>query len=145
MMVDEFHFHRERGLPLWERIGHPLDTLTVVICYGFLLLSSPGRQALFVFVALALFSILFTAKDEPIHTKLCRAAEHRTHVVLFALHPIVLASAALLWQAGTPVSRRLLLGQALLTALFMLYQLLFWNLPSRARVLAHATDQGGNR
>jgi hypothetical protein len=29
MAVDEVHFHRQRGLPRWERLGHPLDTLTV--------------------------------------------------------------------------------------------------------------------
>jgi 2-polyprenyl-6-hydroxyphenyl methylase / 3-demethylubiquinone-9 3-methyltransferase len=28
MAVDEAYFHRRRGLPRWERIGHPLDTLT---------------------------------------------------------------------------------------------------------------------
>lgn len=145
MMVDEFYFHRERGLPLWERIGHPLDTLTVVICYGFLLLSEPGRPALFVFTALALFSILFTAKDEPIHAKLCRAAEHRIHILLFALHPLVLGAACLFWWVGTPASRLLLLAQGLLTALFMIYQALFWNFPPRSRGLVHAAGKGGNQ
>jgi len=28
MGVDEFYFHRRRGLPRWERLAHPLDTMT---------------------------------------------------------------------------------------------------------------------
>lgn len=33
MAVDEAHFHRWRGLPRWERLGHSLDTLTVLACF----------------------------------------------------------------------------------------------------------------
>ncbi len=29
---DEWYFHLKRGLPKWERIGHPLDTLTAIFC-----------------------------------------------------------------------------------------------------------------
>lgn len=128
MMVDEFLFHRERGLPLWERIGHPLDTLTVIICYGFVLTAAPSRAALLVFVGLACFSALFTAKDELIHARLCRRAEHQTHIVLFVLHPLVLAAVGLLWWLGTPHGRFLLYGQATLTTLFMFHQIVYWNL-----------------
>ena len=46
MMVDELHFHRRRGLPRWERIGHPLDTATVLVCYGTALTLSPGQTYL---------------------------------------------------------------------------------------------------
>ena len=41
MVVDEGWFHRTRGLPRWERIGHPLDTLTIVLCLAWLLATSP--------------------------------------------------------------------------------------------------------
>ncbi len=37
ILVDEFYFHRRRGLPIWERWGHPLDTLSLLICWLFLL------------------------------------------------------------------------------------------------------------
>jgi len=141
MMVDEFHFHRERGLPLWERIGHPLDTLTVVLCYGFLATAVPSGQALSVFVGLALFSILFTAKDEPIHARLCRPEEHRTHLILFALHPLVLGSAGLLWWLGTPMSRFLLLVQGAVTTLFMIFQFVYWNLVVPRQGFGHAAGQ----
>ena len=36
MVVDEGWFHRRRGLPRWERLGHPLDTLTIAVCLGWL-------------------------------------------------------------------------------------------------------------
>jgi len=37
IMIDEFYFHVRRGLPKWERLGHPLDTLTVLACFAFVL------------------------------------------------------------------------------------------------------------
>lgn len=139
MMIDEFHFHRQRGLPRWERIGHPLDTLTVVICYGLLLTFAPSRQMLLVFVGLAVFSMLFTAKDEPIHARLCRREEHRTHIVLFALHPLVLTAAALLWWIEAPSSRIVLLGQGALTTLFMAHQIVCWNFMASKQGSQHAS------
>ena len=144
MMVDEFYFHRERGLPLWERVGHPLDTLTVILCYGLLLLREPSRGSLLGFIGLALFSMLFTAKDEPIHARLCRREEHRTHLVLFALHPLVLGSAGLLWWQGTPLGRGLLEVQAVLASLFMIYQLLYWNLFA-PKGFEHVSGKGPNQ
>ena len=137
MMVDEFHFHRERGLPQWERIGHPLDTLTVVICYGFVLTAVPSRQALFVFMGLACFSLFFAAKDEPIHARLCCRGEHQTHVVLFVLHPLVLGVAGMLWWLGNPLGIVLLKVQAVLAALFMIYQIVYWNFMSSRRGAEH--------
>ncbi len=41
MAVDELHFHRRRGLGRWERLGHPLDTLTVLACIGWTLAVTP--------------------------------------------------------------------------------------------------------
>ncbi len=43
MFVDEFVFHRRRGLPRWERLGHPLDTLMVALCYGWLVAVPPSH------------------------------------------------------------------------------------------------------
>jgi hypothetical protein len=42
MTLDEFYFHWQRELPRWERLGHPLDTLTVLGCYVWLLIVPPG-------------------------------------------------------------------------------------------------------
>ena len=144
MMLDEFGFHRERGLPRWERIGHPLDTLTMVICYAFLLATAPDQRALLVFVALALFSMLFAAKDEPIHARLCRFEEHLTHIALFVLHALVLSAAGLLWWLETSVGRVILQVQGGLITLFMVHQILYWNLlPVKAA--SHATPPAENQ
>ena len=44
MLVDELLFHRRRGLPRWERIGHPIDTLSVLACYGVSLWLPPTQK-----------------------------------------------------------------------------------------------------
>lgn len=141
MAGDEFWFHRKRGLPRWERIGHPLDTLTVILCLGWILLVRPNRPAVSVFIALALFSCVFVTKDEPVHRRRCSAAEQWLHALLFMVHPLVLASAGLLWPAVWARSPVLLSGIVRFSGLersfllyacavmigFGIYQFVFWN------------------
>lgn len=122
---DEFYFHRRRGLTRWERWGHPLDTLTVLLCIGYLLWNLPSRAALFSFAGLALFSCLFVTKDEFVHQKVCSAGEQWLHALLFILHPICLALAAWLWWH---FQNSLVLLEAFILALFFVYQLTYWNL-----------------
>jgi len=125
MLLDEFHFHRRRGLPRWERIGHPLDTLSVLGCYGVALTAVPSSTTVGAYVAIAVFSTLFVTKDEWIHAALCSATEHWLHALLFALHPAVLALVGILWFEG---GHRSLLGvQAFATLAFGVYQLAYWN------------------
>ncbi len=126
MLIDELYFHRRRGLPRWERVGHPLDTLSVLGCYLFALATAPSPAALAVFVALAAFSCLLVTKDEWVHAEHCAPAEQWLHSVLFVLHPIVLGVAALLWQRQ---DRVLLWLSATLTLGFGLHQALYWNVP----------------
>ncbi len=145
MGADEFHFHRKRGLPRWERIGHPLDTLTVLACLTWLLLKPADSFSIPVYVGLSIVSCLFITKDEGIHHRCCPAAEQWLHALLFILHPLVLLSAGLLWPAvhePAPASRvlfdggdarSLLLGYVALASLFGLYQLVYWNLIWRPR------------
>jgi len=129
MVVDEGWFHRIRGLPRWERISHPLDTLTLVGCLGWLVATeSRSPAALSVYVGLAVFSTIFATKDEAMHAGLCSAGEHWLHAMLFALRPIVLAAFMYLWWIGT-VS--LLVGQLGITIGFLAYQVIYWN-PERA-------------
>src|SRR5262249_17269533 len=97
MVVDEFHFHRHRAMPRWECLGHPLDTLTVLICWGFLLLVSPTPTAAIVYALLSIFSCLFVTKDEWVHKAHCPPGEHWLHAMLFVLHPLLFISAGLLW------------------------------------------------
>jgi len=137
MAVDEIHFHRRRGLPRWERLGHPLDTLTVLVCFVWLLIAPPGAFSLDVYIGLSVFSCLFVTKDEPAHSKHCHSGEHWLHAMLFILHPLVLLSAGLLWPAWrqqplsfihyTGFERNFLLVNTLLTLAFGLYQLIYWN------------------
>src|SRR6185295_16848858 len=125
MAVDELWFHRRRGLPRWERLGHPLDTGTLVACVGWLLVTRPGDPAaLPIYIGLAILSSLFITKDEPVHARLCSAGEHWLHAVLFVLHPIVLAGSAVAWWAGWRELLGLQLGAMIA---FGVYQIVYWN------------------
>jgi 2-polyprenyl-6-hydroxyphenyl methylase / 3-demethylubiquinone-9 3-methyltransferase len=120
MIVDEAYFHRRRELPRWERLGHPLDTLTIVLCLVWLLIGG----GLSIYIGLAIASTLFVTKDEWVHAQHCSAGEHWLHAVLFALHPIVLAAFGYLaWRGETG----LLVGQLAITLAFMTYQVVYWN------------------
>jgi len=126
MFVDEIHFHRRRGLPRWERIGHPVDTLSVLICYCVALTQRPNNTALALYAGLATLSCVLITKDELVHSRRCVPAEQWLHALLFILHPIVLGAAAVLWfQHKTTV----LAVQTVLTLSFGCYQLLYWNVP----------------
>jgi hypothetical protein len=133
MLFDELHFHRKRGLGTWERIGHPLDTMTVIACMGFVLLIPPTPRTLAVYVVLALFSCAFVTKDELVHARHCSAGEHWLHAVLFVLHPICFVCLGLLWTADSAIATRLVVGQLVMTFAFCLYQILYWNLPWHSR------------
>lgn len=126
MLADEGWCHRRRGLPVWEKVGHPLDTLTTALCYGWLSLARPSdSHALAVYVGLSLFSCLFITKDEFVHAKLCGPFESWLHAVLFVMHPIVLFCFGIAWMTGmAPWIFRFQLG---LTLAFASYQVLYWS------------------
>jgi hypothetical protein len=128
MVVDEFYFHERRGLPLWERVGHPLDTLTVFICFLYLLV---GASNVTIYVALAAFSCLFITKDEFIHTDICTGTEQWLHALLFVLHPLSFLSAYYLWMQG---ELQFLQIQAAVIFIFMLYQGIRWSFPWRMQI-----------
>jgi len=130
MVVDEFFYHRGRGLTRWEVIGHPLDTLTVGAALCFLLLAPPTTTNLFLYGALSAFSCLFVTKDEFVHQEACLPGEHWLHSLLFILHPVVFFGAGVLWWNGEPLYPLRL--QTALVALFGLYQLLFWRKRAKA-------------
>jgi hypothetical protein len=139
-VTDEIASHHKRGLPRWERIGHPLDTATVLACMLWVLWIPPGDSALRVYLAMAVFSCAFVTKDEWVHQRHCPAAEHWIHAVLFALHPLVLIGVGLLWPAvhgSSPLPgwirysgwERSALQTIFATALvFGAYQAVYWNL-----------------
>lgn len=146
IFFDEFYFHLKRGLPKWERIGHPLDTLSVVACLLYAILAPYSYLGCFGYAALATFSTLFVTKDEWVHNKHCDATEQWLHALLFVNHPIALISAGLMWAKigqsnslptsnwatswfdSSPLFSPFLTIQFILMALFFFYQIIYWNL-----------------
>lgn len=120
MFVDEFYFHENRGLPRWESIGHPLDTLTVLGCYSYLIW---GEVNLSVYLLLCGFSCLFITKDEFVHREQCTPAEQWLHSLLFILHPLSFVAGYFLWEAGEMTVLKI---QFTVVTLFLFYQTLRW-------------------
>lgn len=137
MIIDEFYFHHQRGLPLWERIGHPIDTFSIIICYAIALYLPFQREYILLFIGLAIFSSLLITKDEFIHHQYCLASEQWLHALLFVLHPVVLALTGLIWfLPSSPdflpnLDGKLLFIvlkiQFILTLFYLLYQIIYWN------------------
>lgn len=122
--LDEFHFHLKRGLPKWERIGHPIDTLSVVLALAFTLVFPYQTSTLIAFIILAAASAILVTKDEFVHKEHCPASEQWLHALLFLNHPLVLISMGFLWVRQ---ERLFLLSQLILSSLFCLYQVIYWN------------------
>lgn len=134
MFFDEFYFHRKRGLGHWETLSHPIDTVAVGVCYAFMCTRPFSMDALRTFVLLGLVSCLLITKDEFVHQRECTGGECWLHSILFILHPIVLASAALLWHLSTEGGPQsaffalVLRTQLVVVSLFATYQMTYWGL-----------------
>ncbi len=124
LIMDEFVFHYRREVPRWERIGHPLDTLTVLIPLVITVFLPAENPWIATFITLGIFSCLFIAKDEWVHARLCSGGEQWLHALLFVLHPLLFIAAWVLWKSG---ETGWLAGQMILTAAFMIYQTVYWN------------------
>ena len=138
MFVDEFHFHQQRKLPLWERVGHPVDTLSVLVCLGWTQLRLFGEYNLKVYGALAFVSCLMVTKDEFVHHAVCSKYEQWLHSVLFILHPLCFLSAGIFWANSSSEfnfceklrigsEAQMLQGQIIAIFFVLLYQILYWN------------------
>ena len=123
--IDEFVFHRLRGLPRWERLGHPLDTLSVLLCLVTTLNFPVHQPWTGIYFGLAILSCLCVTKDEWIHASLSKPFEQWLHALLFLLHPILLWTTYMLWR--NPEGHVFLKIETLLAALFMGWQILYWN------------------
>ncbi len=126
MGVDE-KIHVKRGLGTWERLGHPLDTLTVLVPLSFIAFNKYSPGDLTVYVIMAVFSCLFITKDEFVHSKECSGVENWLHALLFVLHPMIFLSAGVLWK-DYPESE-FLKYQPVVVFVFMIYQILRWSIP----------------
>lgn len=145
LFFDEFYYHWKRGLPLWERVGHPIDTLSVITCFALTLFLDFSISSLFIFIGFASFSTFLVTKDEFVHAKQCLPAEMWLHSILFVLHPIVFLSLGFLWflssisyELWPPAFNNVLnIGpediyfslqmQTTVVSLFCLYQIIYWS------------------
>jgi hypothetical protein len=133
IFFDEVFFHRRRGLPKWERVGHPIDTLTVVACLLFLYFVERTLTTEIIYYVMAGISCLCVTKDEWVHRKFCSAEEMWLHGVLFMLHPLVLFSAMAVWEtAGTT-----LLAVSAAVFAFFLYEVIYWNFIWKGKTIQH--------
>jgi hypothetical protein len=123
IFIDEFYFHHKRGLPLWERLGHPIDSFSVLACLAFLMTMphTPNNELIYSF--LAAVSCVVVTKDEFIHWKICTGLEMWLHALLFVLHPIVLFSAIKDWETN-PLMIQITFGMIFS---FFIYQIIYWN------------------
>ncbi len=130
MMVDEFWYHHRRGLGRWERIGHPVDTATVLVCAAIVIFVPFSKTALAVYAVCGVISMICITKDEFVHAQLCPPGEHWLHSVLFMLHPILLTATVAIWAdypAGAGGLRSFFIGNVVITTAFWLYQIFYWN------------------
>lgn len=125
MFVDEFYFHHKRGLPKWERWGHPLDTMTVLLVFASYLFLDPFAETPIWLFAAMIFSSLFITKDEWVHHDKCPAMEQWLHSLLFVLHPALMIVSYLLWkkEGATLIFQ----AQPIILTLFLCYQIFYWN------------------
>lgn len=125
MFADEFYFHRKRNLPRWERIGHPLDTFSVLVVFLAFSVLPKMETTPYWLIGLMTFSCLFITKDEWVHQQECSAGEHWLHSVLFVLHPTLFFSAWWIWKESGPTAIQHFALGAL--TLFLGYQIAYWN------------------
>jgi len=141
--IDEAYFHYRRGLPKWERIGHPLDTFSLWLCLLMTVYAPFNETTLKIYAVLSIISCLMVTKDEFIHKEHCPGAENWLHALLFILHPITLIVAGMIWPVTQGIDvpawlsgwlnhpralEAFLLFQTGSVLLFCLYQTIFWNI-----------------
>lgn len=129
MVVDEFWFHHRRGLGRWERLGHPVDTLSVILCFAVVGILPYSEGSFWLYSFLAAFSCLLITKDEWVHARECLPTEHWLHSVLFILHPLIFIFLGSLYAQGSHFGELKLLvqGQGYVLVGFFCYQILYWN------------------
>ena len=139
MFFDELVFHRKRGLPQWERLGHPLDTLTAIAAYAWLVVMPPSSpHGISVYIALCAFSCLFITKDEFVHARVCEPTETWLHAVLFVLHPIVFLAFGVIWYFG--LAPWVVKVELWLTLGLLFHQLVYWS-PFARQLRANSTGK----
>ena len=141
ILFDEFHYHFKRDLPRWERIGHPLDTFSVILPFSAMsFLPYPGHTPALL-ISLMVLSCIFISKDEGVHAERSPQGEHLLHAFLFMLHPLVFIAAWLVWREQGPTTAHKL--QLSMLSSFFIYQVVYWNFlkkPMREKTGAEKID-----
>jgi hypothetical protein len=129
ILIDEFVYHRNRRLPRWERVGHPIDTFLQLVCLAIPLTFEWSQKSIVFYSAIALVSTLLITKDEHVHALHCSWQEHWLHAILFIVHPVVLIATAYLWSVSSDSTwfYPLLKFQIGLMAIFGVYQITYWS------------------
>lgn len=122
ILFDEFYFHRKRGLPKWEMIGHPVDTSLVIVCFLFLAFAEKNPTNEIIYYIMASASCLCVTKDEWVHYKYCSGPEMWLHAVLFMMHPLLLFTAVDIWEDSRP----LFLALSGCIFVFLLWEIGYW-------------------
>lgn len=120
---DEFYFHWRRNLPRWERLGHPLDSVSLLMPVGLLAFFNKTPLIESLYGILGILSCLCITKDEWIHRKYSEPGESWVHSLLFVLHPAVLLSGYFSWGSSPFVIK----GFFFSILAFGIYQIIFWN------------------
>ena len=140
MLIDEFYFHQKRGLPQWERIGHPIDTFSVLLCFFIVFFFPMTNITLIIYAILFTISCLIIIKDEAIHLKYCNKYEQYLHAAVFVFHPIILINLFLSWSSfsfspylffntfSSLNLKYIVSFQFISIILFFLYQIFYWNI-----------------
>ena len=140
MAVDEWGYHRRRGLGLWERYGHPVDSIVYLLTLSIPALARPYSGVIQLYVAAAIVSCLTITKDEWVHARACEPGEHWVHALLFMVHPAILVGVGHLWLRGS--SPTLLAILPAILAAFALYQIIYWILFPEWKSKARAGTKG---
>jgi hypothetical protein len=123
LAYDDIVLHRRRGLPRWERIGHPIDAAFFSFPIGFVAWMGASASPSIYFI-LALMSCLIIIKDEWVHVKRINGLEATLHAALFVIHPVTLYTAWELGKTGQTSGLRwtwvALLG-------VVAFQIVYWN------------------
>lgn len=123
---DEFYFHVKRGLPRWERYGHPIDTASLLACLLFILILPQTAKNNIIYLSLSIFSCLCITKDEWVHKHHCNAKEQWLHALLFLNHSLLLFTLYQMWTQREAY-HIFLIVQVFIVVLFLIYQVVFWN------------------
>lgn len=123
LVYDDLVLHQRRGLPRWERIGHPIDAFCFSLPIG-LAAWKGSETSSTLYGGLSLLSCVIILKDEWIHVGRINALEATLHAALFVLHPVTLYLA---WElAKTGQTFGLLLAWMALVGV-VVFQIIHWN------------------